>query len=317
MYNIGIDLGGTNIACAIVDNNGKIIKKDSISTFKERTPKEIIKDMADLSKNLISKSNISLDKINSVGIGIPGAGDYKNGIVLYINNLNFKNINLKNEFQKHLNLPIYIENDANIAAYGEYKFGEKTNYKNFIAITLGTGIGSGIIIDGKIFTGSFNAGAEIGHMVIVKDGHKCTCGRNGCFERYASATALIRDAQKIATKNTNSSLYIKSNGNIKNIDAKMIFELAKENDVLSKNLIDEYIENLAIGLANIINIFQPEVISIGGGISGQKDYLIKPLIEKIKPYTYGGETMFKTIIKTATLGNDAGLIGAAFLHKQQ
>ncbi len=316
MYNIGIDLGGTNIAGAIVDDKGQIIKKASTPTLSQRSSDQIINDIIKLCQKLLDETKINDSELNSIGIGTPGIIDNKKGEIVYINNLNFRNVNIREKITKHINKPIYLANDANAAAYGEFFFNSYQDINSFIAITLGTGVGSGIILNGKILTGAFNAGAEIGHMVIVKNGEKCTCGRNGCFERYASATALIREAKISAATQHNSTIYTRVSGNLDNIDAKLVFDQAEKGDALAKKLVDDYIENLGLGLANIINIFQPEVISIGGGISGQKDKLLKPLIEIVKHKTYGGVEMYQTKIMTAKLGNNAGLIGAAFLHQQ-
>jgi glucokinase len=315
MYNIGIDLGGTNIVVALVSSNGEIIKKKSTPTLKERSMNEIIKDMGTLSIELISEIGCSLDEINSVGIGSPGIPDPKNGILVYANNLNIDNTPIRDELQKYINKPVYVENDANVAALGEYEYGGGKKYKDLVAITLGTGIGGGVIIDGKIIGGSFNGGAELGHIVLQVGGEKCSCGRLGCWEQYSSATALIREAKKAVEKNHNSIILELCQNKLDNINAKMVFDAKELGDTTAKELIDRYLDYLAIGLVNIINIYQPEVIVIGGGISAQKDKLITPLKEKMVREIYGGEDFFKTSIKIATLGNDAGLIGAAMLYK--
>ncbi len=316
MYNIGVDLGGTNIACAIVDEKGKILKKGSRPTLADRSPEVIIADMADLCKKVMKEQGVSVSDINSVGIGSPGIADSEKGVIVYNNNLGFRNTKVRDEFQKHLDLPVYLENDANAAAYGEYEFGAGSKYKDFVAITLGTGVGGGVIIDGKIMAGSYHGGAELGHIVIGLDGHQCSCGRKGCWEMYSSATALIRDAKQSALANENSPLYKAVGGDLSKMNAKIPFDLAKEGDVFSKAIIDKYIENLAIGLVNVINIFQPEIIVLGGGVANQKEALLKPLRERMVEEIYGGEEMLQTKIEVATLGNDAGIIGAAFLYKQ-
>lgn len=317
MYNIGIDLGGTNIAVAIVSDGGEIVAKDSTPTLRERDVDEIIKDMASLCLKLLKEKNINLDNINSIGVGSPGIPDPVNGVIVYANNLNFDNTSVRNKLQKYINKPVYVENDANLAAIGEYEFGAGKKYKDLVAITLGTGVGAGVIIDGKIIGGSFHAGAELGHIVIQVGGEPCTCGRNGCWEQYSSATALIREAKRVASTFPDSKLNEISKNNINNINAKMVFDAMELGDEKATELIENYYDYLASGLVNIINIFQPEVIVIGGGISAQKEKLTKPLREKMVKEIYGGENAFKTHIKTATLGNDAGIIGAAMLYKFQ
>ncbi len=316
MYNIGVDLGGTNIAVAILDEKGKIVKKASRPTLADRSPEVIIADMADLCRQLIKDAKMELKDIHSIGIGSPGIADSEKGVIIYNNNLGFRNTKVREEFQKHLDIPVYLENDANAAAYGEYEFGAGKKYKDFVAITLGTGVGGGVIIGGKIMAGSFHGGAELGHIVLDKDGHQCSCGRVGCWEAYSSATALIRDAKESARANENSALYKAVDGDLSKMNAKIPFDLAHEGDVFASAIIDEYIDNLAIGLLDVINIFQPEIVVLGGGISNQKEALLKPLRERIAKKIYGGPEMFKTKIEVATLGNDAGIIGAGFLYKQ-
>lgn len=317
MYNIGIDLGGTNIAVAIVSDGGEIVAKDSTPTLRERDVDEIIKDMASLCLKLLKEKNINIDNINSIGVGSPGIPDPVNGVIVYANNLNFDNTSVRNKLQKYINKPVYVENDANLAAIGEYEFGAGRKYKDLVAITLGTGVGAGVIIDGKIIGGSFHAGAELGHIVIQVGGEQCTCGRKGCWEQYSSATALIREAKRVASAFPDSKLNELAKNNNNNINAKMVFDAMELGDKKATELIENYYDYLASGLVNIINIFQPEVIVIGGGISAQKEKLTKPLREKMVKEIYGGENAFKTHIKTATLGNDAGIIGAAMLYKFQ
>ena len=315
MYNIGVDLGGTNIAAAVINDAGKILVKGSTPTMNDRSYEAIIADMAKLCKELIKEANLEVEQIHSVGIGSPGTPDPINGVIVYANNLNFKNTPIRTEFQKHLDLPVYIENDANVAAFGEYESGAGKLYKDLIAITLGTGVGGGIIIDHKIVGGSWNGGAELGHMVIKSGGVQCTCGRKGCWERYSSATGLIREAKLAALSNPDSLLSKMIDGELDKMNAKIPFDAAQEGDHIAMNVIDNYINDLATGLTNIINIFQPEIIVLGGGVSAQRDHLLVPLRERIAKEVYGGEALLKTKIEVAQLGNDAGIIGAGMLYK--
>lgn len=315
MYNIGVDLGGTNIGAAIVTEEGKIIRQASVATGADRYYEEIVKDMANLCLGLLKEEGISQDEISSIGIGSPGMVDAENGVIIYANNLNFKNAPIAATFQKTFNKPVYLENDANAAAYGEFVSGAGIQYKDLVAITLGTGVGAGIIVDGKIIDGSFGAGGELGHVVISVDGILCTCGRQGCWERYSSATGLIREAVKAAEKNPHSKLNELVGNDLSKMNAKIPFDAAQAGDVVAQSVIDWYIKYLAIGLVNVINMTQPQVIVLGGGVSAQKENLLKPLKERMVAEIYGGAENFKTEVKIAELGNDAGIIGAAMLYK--
>lgn len=315
MYNIGIDLGGTNIAAAIVDDSGKIIRKGSVPTLRERDYTEIVKDMALLALKLVEEEGLQKEDIHSVGIGSPGTTDTEKGLVVYANNLKFDNTPIRDEFEKYYKLPIYIENDANAAAYGEFVSGVGNKYKDFVAITLGTGVGSGVIVNNKIITGSFHGGAELGHMVIQVGGSTCSCGRQGCWEEYSSATALIREAKKEVASHPESMLNTLVDGDLDKMNAKIPFDAAQAGDEVAQKLIDWYIKYLATGLVNVISIFQPQAIALGGGVSAQKENLLKPLRERIVHEIYGGADALKTDLLVCELGNDAGIIGAAMLYK--
>lgn len=313
MYYLGIDLGGTNISAGITDDKGNILLKSSTPTMNRRNSEDILDDMAALCKKLAEGLNIEIKDIESIGIGMPGTMDKAKGISIYANNLNFKNVNIVKEMKARLNLPCYIENDANCAAIGENVCGVAYGSRNLIYITIGTGVGAGIIINGKVFDGSFGGGGEAGHMVIVAEGEECTCGRKGCWEAYASASALRREGRIAAAKYPNSKIYDLVDGNIKLIDAKTVFDAADLGDEVAKGIIDMYIKYLAIGLVNLTNIFQPEAIIIGGGVCAQGDKVIKPLTKILNAKVYGGKP--KTKLSIATLGNDAGIVGAAMLGK--
>ena len=316
MYYIGIDLGGTNIAAGIVDGeNGKIVIKDSVPTKADREPDEIIKDMASLCKDLVKRQNLTLDDIGYAGIATPGTADHDNGVVVYSNNLPFRNYPIAAKLSEFLGIDkVLIENDANAAAKGEAAFGAAKGYKDSITITLGTGLGGGIIINGKVYSGYNYAGAELGHTVIVVDGLPCTCGRRGCWEAYSSATGLINMTKKhmegTTKKDTSMWDYVEQEGKV---SGRTAFAMMKKGDKMAAEVVDEYIRYLAEGVINMINIFQPEVFVIGGGICNEKEYLTKPLIEYINKYQYNKDKSKGVIVKTALLGNDAGIIGAAML----
>ena len=313
MY-IGIDLGGTNIAIGIVDDDAKIIVKGSTPTYNERSYQEIVKDMADLSKELIEKAGLKIEDIKGIGVGSPGSVDAKNGVVVYANNLKFDNVPLREELNKYFDVPVAVENDANAAALGEYK-ATGIESECFVAVTLGTGVGSGIVIDGKIFRGFNGAGGELGHTTLVADGVLCTCGRKGCWEAYASVTALIRQT-KVAIEQHPESLMneiVKKNGG--EVSGRTAFDAAKQGDKAAQNVVDNYVKYVADGVTNVINTFQPEILVIGGGISREGEYLVEPVRKSAEKYSYTKGSLPETKIQAATLLNDAGIVGAAFAAK--
>ena len=313
MYYIGVDLGGTNIAAGIVDEKGNLLKKASIPTGAEREADEVIKDMAGLCKKLIDEQGITVDDVEYAGVATPGTADHDNGIVVYANNLRFLNYPLADKLKEFLGVKkVLIENDANAAAKGEAACGAAKGYANSVMITLGTGLGGGIIIDNKIYSGFNYAGAELGHMVIEVDGLPCSCGRKGCWEAYSSATGLINMTKvKLAeTKDTVMHEMVAHDGKV---SGRTAFDAMRKGDKAAKEVVDKYIYYLAMGIVNIINIFQPEVLVIGGGICNEKHYLTDPLMDIVDKEQYSRNSTKKTEIRIATLGNDAGIIGAAML----
>ena len=313
MYYIGVDLGGTNIAAGIVDEKGNLLRKASVPTGAEREADEVIKDMAALCKKLVDEQGITVDDIEYAGVATPGTADHDNGIVVYANNLRFLNYPLADKLKEFLGVKkVLIENDANAAAKGEAACGAAKGYANSVMITLGTGLGGGIIIDNKIYSGFNYAGAELGHMVIEVDGLPCSCGRKGCWEAYSSATGLINMTKvKLAeTKDTVMHEMVAHDGKV---SGRTAFDAMRKGDKAAKEVVDKYIYYLAMGIVNIINIFQPEVLVIGGGICNEKHYLTDPLMDRVDKEQYSRNSTKKTEIRIATLGNDAGIIGAAML----
>jgi glucokinase len=315
MYYIGIDLGGTNIAVGLVDQEGNIIHKDSVPTLNEREYPEIIKDMAMLSLKVIHDSGVPLKDVKAIGVGSPGTPNNDQGILVYANNLKFRNVPMRAEMHKYIDLPVYLDNDANAAALAESVAGACKGARHSVTITLGTGVGTGVVIDGKVYSGFNNAAAEMGHMVIVVDGEQCTCGRKGCWEAYASATALIRQTKNAAMANPDSLINQLVNRELSKVNAKTPFDAAKQGDNIGQQVVEQYIKYVAEGLANVINIFQPEIVAIGGGISKEGEYLLTPLRKLISERVYTLEGVPQTKIVAARLGNDAGIVGAAMLGK--
>ncbi len=310
MY-IGIDLGGTNIAIGIVDNDGNILKKGSRPTERTRHYSEIVKDMAELSLELTKDCGFDINDIEAIGVGSPGIIDTKDGVVLYSPNFqDFNNLSLAKELRKYIDVPITIENDANAAAYGEYIVNGNDS-DSFVAITLGTGVGSGFIINKEIYRGFNGAATEFGHFTLAHNGVTCGCGKKGCWEAYASVTALIRQTKEAIAKHPESPM-----ANDEKVSGRTAFDAAKAGDPIAQEVVNNYIEYVASGLLSIINMLQPEIIVIGGGISNEGDYLLNPIKKYLGEYLYCDE-LPQTEIKIATLKNDAGIIGAAFAAKLQ
>ena len=314
MY-IGIDLGGTNIAAGVVDETGHIIYKSSVLTLAQRPIDEIVEDMANLCIDVVNGADRQISEIRSVGVGCPGTVDNKSGVIAYSCNLKMKNTELRAMLEKKLGKPVNLENDANAAALGEYAV-NGDNADSFVLITLGTGVGGGVIIDGKPYRGFNCAGGELGHIIINAEGEEeCSCGNKGCWEAYASANALIRMTKEaIMNENAEFSYMLKSvGGDINKVNGKTPFDAMLAGDATGKEVINKYIGYLATGLVNIVNIFQPDIICIGGGVCRQGENLLAPvraIVEKERITKYNEK---QTVICTASLGNDAGIIGAAML----
>jgi glucokinase len=316
MYYIGIDLGGTKIAAGIVDEEGTIIKKDSVPTGRTRKNEEIVNDICMLVKKLLNDTNLSEKDIYSVGIGSPGSLDRDQGIIIANFNLSFRYVTIRKAIQEVIPVPVYVENDANCAAIAESIAGVGKGVDYMVLITIGTGIGGGIIINNKLYIGSNGAAAELGHMVINLDGESCTCGRKGCWEAYSSATAFIRQTKAAAADNPESKILELVDGDMEKIDAKTAFDAARMGDETAINVVDRYIDILAEGLANMVNIFQPDLIAIGGGVSKEGENLLAPLREKMKGRTFFIGDLKNTQIVAAKMGNDAGIVGAALISKR-
>ncbi|MBP3921364.1 MAG: ROK family protein [Ruminiclostridium sp.] len=314
MYNIGIDLGGTNIKVGVVDDNFQIIGKSNIKTNLPRPAEEIADSIAEGVKLACADAGISVDEIESIGIGTPGVADRNTGVVLYSCNLGFNNTNIGGLLKERLGKDVYVENDANVAAYGEVINGAGKGYQNVVVITLGTGVGGGIIIDGQIYTGFNFCGGELGHSVIEYNGRQCGCGRKGCFEAYSSATALINATKRAMEENKNSAMW-EIAGSIENVDGKTAFDAMRKNDATGKAVVEEYLNYLGCGLVNVVNTFQPEMLLIGGGICKEGEYLTKPLEEYIARESYCINPEKSTKLGIAKLGNDAGIVGAANLYR--
>ena len=317
MYRIGVDLGGTNIAVGLVDENYKIICKKSAPTHAEREAEFIVADMAKLCLDVCGEAGVNINDIVSVGIGTPGAANRDTGVVEYTNNLKFNKFPIGRLLSEKLGgKKVYIENDANAAAWGEAIAGVAKGTRNSVMITLGTGVGGGVIIDGKLYSGFNYAGPELGHMVIEHNGRQCSCGRKGCWEAYSSATALINMTKEKIEKckaENRQTLMSKISGDESKVSGRTAFDAMRTGDAAAKEVVDTYLQYLVTGLVNIVNIFQPEVISLGGGVSNEGQWLIDEISPEIYRLRYGSGIVEGTKLCIAKLKNDAGIIGAAVL----
>ncbi len=316
-YSIGIDLGGTNIKAGLCDEEGNLVKKASVKVNKEASAEEILDAMADLCKGLLDTTGVPMDCLEYVGLAAPGTADADKGMIVYANNLPFMKYPIADEFLKRFPVSkLYIENDANAAALGEAMCGGAKGLSDVVLITLGTGVGGGVIIKKHILSGFNFAAGELGHMVIEVGGRDCTCGRKGCWEAYSSATALISFTKESMKKDVESVMWEICGGDLSKVDGQTAFRAADKGDKSAKIVVHDYVQYLACGIVNIINIFQPEAICIGGGISNEGDNLFKPLMRYIELEQYSRYCDKKTDIRLAVLGNDAGIIGAAMLGRQ-
>jgi glucokinase len=319
MKYVGIDIGGTNLKAGLIDEFGNILVTRKMKVAGGGGDAESVAwTLVQLTQDLATAGNISLDQIGSVGVGVPGVVEVHSGSIVYTCNLPLRNLPLRKLFHRYLNLPLYVENDANCAALAEYHIGAGRASKRFVTVTLGTGIGAGIIHNGKIYHGSNGMAGEVGHMAIVHDGELCNCGRRGCWERYASATALKRMTQHAAEEHPESILHrvVQENGG--QASGQSAFIAQRLGDPVGTAVCDEYISYLGMGLVNIINIFQPDTLAIGGGVSNESDEQLLFPIRKIAVHESIPCNRDKmTRIVKAELGNNAGLIGAALLGKKR
>lgn len=312
-YTIGIDLGGTTMTAGLVNENYEIVGKITWATRLPRPAADLEKALADLCHAVAKENNIDFSDVKYVGIGTPGSVNFTTGFVGYNTNFGYYDWNLGPDMEKLLGCKVYVENDANAAAFGEYIAGGAKGYKDAVVITLGTGIGSGIILGGKIVRGFNFAAGEMGHTVIVKGGRKCNCGRSGCWERYASARALTEDT-KAAMQEHSDTLMWKLVQDIDHVNAKTSFDAMAKGDTLAKQVVENWMEYVACGLANVVNTFEPEVICVGGGVSNQGEVLLGPVRAYVEKETHditGGRV---PEIRACELRNDAGVIGAAALE---
>ena len=314
MVYVGIDLGGTSIKAGLVDEQGKILCKATCPTLVERGARPVVDDMAKLSLEVIEKGGYTLDDVKAIGIGLPGIQDPRTGIVPFCTNLYWHEVPVIEWMQETINKPIYIGNDATVAGLAESVAGVSAGIENSVFLTLGTGVGGGIVLGGKVYSGTNGVGSELGHMITVIDGELCTCGNRGCWERYASATALIRMGREAAEKHPESQIAASVNGKLDDITAKTVIDAAKAGDEAANEVFERYVYYLCAGLVNIINFIDPEVIVLGGGVSHAGQFLLDAVNRRLPSMVFY-KTMPYARVALATLGNDAGIIGAAMLGR--
>jgi len=308
MY-IGVDVGGTNLVAGVVDKNGVILAKAKRPVVSDRGVGVIVDDIKLLVSEACVSAGLDENDIISIGLGIPGAVDNSTGEVIFTTNLPFSHVPLVAMIKEKWDVPVNLINDADAAAFGEFCAGSAKGCSHMIMLTLGTGLGSGIIIDGKVYTGFNNIGAEIGHIVVEQNGRQCNCGRKGCWERYASASGLIITTREQMEKDAGSVMW-RFAPTLEQVDGRTAFLAAREGDVSGKLVVGFYFEYLASGLCSVINVFQPEVVCIGGGVCNEGDVLLVPVREMVERESFRHPSR-NTEIRIAALGNDAGIIGAA------
>ena len=316
MLYIGIDVGGTTAKAGVVDEAGQILYKSSCKTGIERDFENIAADMAELCRHIVRESGHEMAEVAAVGVGIPGEQSPKTGLVAFCNNLGWVDVPLMQRLRDALGLPVYVDNDANVAALAESAFGASRDVKSSILITLGTGVGGGIVRDQRIHTGAHGVGGEIGHMVVVVDGEPCNCGHRGCWEKYASATAIIRMGRALMEEKPDCALARQMGGDAANLNAKAVLDLAKAGDADCAGIFETYVKYLCVGLANLINIYDPDMLVLGGGVAHAGDFLLDAVRAALGDYVYCPALSWARV-ELARMGNDAGIIGAAMLGRAE
>ena len=315
-YYLGIDLGGTNIAAGVVDEALTVLAKHSIPTGAHRPFEAVVADMALAATEAVQKAGLRINQFTSLGVGTPGCVNPCENSVVFANNLGWHNARLDKELQKHINLPVLVRNDADCAAYGETLAGAARGCDNALMVTLGTGVGGGFVLQNRIFSGADHLGGELGHTVLMYNGLPCSCGQRGCYEMYASATALIRQTRDAMIANPTSLMNQLCPGGLDSVSGRTAFQAARQGDASALAVVDQYVSYIAAGIASLVAVLRPDIVIIGGGICNEGDYLLTPLNQKLREFTLAADAIGVPRVVAATLGNDAGIIGAALLERQ-
>lgn len=310
---LGIDIGGMSVKFGIVDGDNKIVARHVIETNTNIEGTQFVAEMIEATKAVVLENGYEISDIKSIGIGCPGVINAKDGIVVYASNLTWDGVKVVEPFLQEFQVPVALANDADAAALGEAMAGAANGAKNAALLTLGTGVGSGVIIDGKILSGPLNGGCEMGHITIETDGVLCGCGNRGCLETCASATALMRMGREAAIANPDSMLAKEAKGDVESIKGKLIFDCKEAGDAVAAEVVDEYLNYVTIGVATVVNIFRPEVVILGGGVSAQKEKVTDEIEKRLEKRAFGTGVCQHAKVVTSVLGNDAGIIGAAHL----
>lgn len=314
MVYIGIDVGGTGIQIGVVDENGKILEKGGIITRTDLPYQEQIRQMAECALETLERSGYNLYDLKAIGAGLPGVADQRTGRIPFCTNLGWHDVPFAEEMRKHIDKPVYIDNDATVAGLAESVAGVSANTHSSVFMTLGTGVGGSIVIGGRVWSGYHGVGSEIGHMILELDGEPCTCGNHGCLERYCSATAIIRMARETLTNHPESYIMTLCEGNPARVNAKMVFDAAREGDPVGEKVFRRYVRYLAQAIASIIHFMDPELIVLGGGVSKAGSFLLDAVRKEVPNYILN-KTLPYSRIELAQLGPDAGIIGAAMLGR--
>ena len=312
MNHIGVDVGGTNLVAGLVNEQGEILAKAACPVDRSWSGEQLCQVIARLALRACEEGKQSPNTVRAVGVGIPGLVDNRTGVVVQTSNMPFRDTPFRELFRQVWDVPVYLGNDANCAAIGEYWAGAAKGCDPAVVITLGTGIGGGLVAGGKLFTGFANSAMEVGHMIIHPQGQPCGCGNRGCWEQYGSATALIRMTREEMERTPDSLLWQLCGGDLGKVQGRTPFQGAEQGDPASLRVLEEYRQGLALGIINLVNILQPQVICLGGGVSNAShQLLLDPLKELVLQGTYDKSRPVRLV--RAKLGNDAGVVGAALL----
>ncbi|MBR6703517.1 MAG: ROK family protein [Clostridia bacterium] len=316
-YIVAIDLGGMSAKGALFSTDDKIICEDRVKTCSKDGFECTVNSLAELAKTLADKAGVSFDDVLAIGAGAPGVVDSRTGVILRWSNFNWNNVPFADRLSALTGKPVFVANDANVAALGEAKFGATSKYQSSILLTIGTGVGGGIVFDGKLIEGYKSAGAELGHITIREGGLPCACGRLGCYEKYASATALILQTRRAMVEDLSSEMWALVDGKIENVDGRTAFEGARRGDATAKKVIEQFVGYLSEGIADFVNILRPEAIVLGGGIANEGEDLFGPLRSAVDKRTYIAMDIVPLKIVGAKLGNRAGVYGGYAIAKEK